>query len=55
MTLQQKNEFVKFRRDKVVKTTQRKNDCFLKSMYFFNKNEFSKNQDKIYVFDKTSV
>ena len=55
VTLQQKNEFVKFCRDKLVKTTQRKNDRFFKSMYFLNENEFLKHHDKIYMFDETFI
>ena len=55
VTLQQKNKFVKVRFDELVKTTQRKNDRFFKSLYFLNKNELLRHYDKIYVFDKTSV
>ena len=55
VTLQQKNEFVNFRRNELVKTVQRKNDRFFKSMYFLNENEFLKYHDKIYVFDETFV
>ena len=40
VTLQQEDEFVKFRRDELAKTAQRKNDRFFKSIYFLNKNEF---------------
>ena len=54
-TLQQTNEFVKFRRDELAKTTQRKNDRSFKSMYFLNENELLKHHDKIYVFDETFV
>ena len=55
VTLQQKNKFVKVRFDEFVKTTQRKNDRFFKSLYFLDKNELLKYYDKIYVFDKTFV
>ena len=55
VTLQQKNEFVKFCRDELVKTMQRKSDRFFKSMYFLNENEFLKHHDKIYVFNETFV
>ena len=55
VTLQQKDEFVKFRRHELAKTTQRKNDRFFGSMYFLNENEFLKHHDKIYVFDETFV
>ena len=55
VTLQQKDAFVKFRRDELAKITQRKNDRFFKSMYFLNENEFLRHLDKIYVFDKIFV
>ena len=55
VTLQQKDEFVKFRRDELAKTTQRENNRFFKSMYFLNKNEFLKHYDKIYMLNKTFV
>ena len=55
VTLQQKNEFVKIRFDELVKTTQRKNNRFFKSLYFLDKNEFLRHHDKIYVFNKTFV
>ena len=53
VTLQQKNEFVKFRRDELAKTTRRKNDRFYKSMYFLNENEFLRHHDRMYVFNET--
>ena len=53
--LQQKNKFVKFCCDEFVKTAQRKNNPFFKSMYFLNENEFLKYYDKIYVFDEIFV
>ena len=53
--LQQKNEFVKIRFDKLVKTTQRKNDRFFKSLYFLDKNELLRHHDKIYMFDEAFV
>ena len=52
VTLQQKSEFVKICRDEFVKTTQRKNNRFFKSMYFLNENEFLKHHDKIYIFNE---
>ena len=55
MTLQQKNKFVKFSPDELAKRTQRKKNCFFKSMYFLNENEFLKHHDKNYVFNKTFV
>ena len=55
VTLQQKNEFVKIRFDEFVKTTQRKNDRFFKSLYFLNKNELLRHHNKIYIFDETFV
>ena len=55
VTLQQKDEFVKLRRDEFVKTTQHKSDRFFKSMYFLDENELLRYHDKTYVFDKASV
>ena len=55
VTLSQKNEFVKIRFDELVKTTQRKNNRFFKSLYFLNKNGLLRHHDKIYVFNETFV
>ena len=55
VTLQQKNEFVKIRFDEFVKTTQRKNNRFFKSLYFLDKNELLRHHDKIYVFNEAFV
>ena len=53
--MQQKDEFVNFCSDKFVKTTQRKNNRFFKSIYFLNKNEFLKHHEKIYIYDKRFI
>ena len=55
VTLQSKNQFVKYRRNKFIKTTQRKSDRFFQIDVLLNKNKFLKHYDQIYVFDKTFV